>query len=53
MFKITLIPGGTVQVNGQPVGYIEDYKLYMHGRLIGEYSTHSELIRMIQEELNK
>lgn len=42
-----------VMRDGEQIGYIEDFKLYMFGKLIGEFSTYAECCGMIEKELGQ
>jgi len=42
---------GPVLFNGKHVGYVDDYKLYMYGVCVGEFSTYIELLQLIKENL--
>jgi hypothetical protein len=42
---------GPVLIDGKHVGYVDNYKLYLYGVCVGEFSTYIELIRMINDEI--
>lgn len=44
---------GVIMHRGKPVGYVEDYRVYIEGALIGECSNYNEAMQLIKKELYK
>lgn len=41
----------TIRVNGEHVGYSEEWRVYINGRYVGECDGHNSLMVLIRKEL--